>query len=199
MKPNRQNQQNTNKIDIYPHSGGRSVSEYQLKQLYFDGFEFSSDSTETLRKYKQLIDTNDYQLLSHSPIDKNTWEFVMGSKSRKERVIYWVRSGKKAIGPTGAKVKPSFQKILRFWQLFPFILPAKTRREAYEPAYNDLKADYITALQLKSPYEKAWVSFCFTMRTVAMVLDCFRVLAGEKFRKIIWNTISESYRKISGG
>src|SRR5438093_420828 len=36
-------------------------------------------------------------------------------------------------------------KLRRFWDLFPFILPRKTREGVYEAAFNDLLYDYVLA------------------------------------------------------
>jgi hypothetical protein len=95
---------------------------------------------------------------------------------------------------------PQHQKLLKFWELFSFVLPLKTRREAYEPAYNDLLANFLKASRLAtSKSAKRWLQFCFGCQTLYMVADCFRVWIGSKLRRLIWDSVLESFRKISGG
>ncbi|HEY5503656.1 MAG TPA: hypothetical protein VIK28_00750 [Sedimentisphaerales bacterium] len=126
---------------------------------------------------------------------QSTPEFCRLSQHNKKAVHYMVVVRNKPKLKTLTESKLYYQKFLNFWELFPFILPAKTRREVYEPAYNDLLADYDKALQFKSPWARRWLTFCFTCRTIFMVVDSLRVLTGSKFRKVVWNSITESFRK----
>jgi hypothetical protein len=179
---------------IIPPPNGAGVNE--MKQLIFQGFDITVSSKENLHEHLQSVIGNDYRILKSDVISEKMSVMTIGSHRYKDAIRYKVYFCEHK---TFADAKPFFHRILHFWELFSFILPAKTRKEAYEPAFNDLKADYVRALQFKSSSEKRWLKFCFTIRTVAMVINCLWVLAGAKFRKVIWNSISESYRKLCGG
>jgi hypothetical protein len=86
--------------------------------------------------------------------------------------------------------------IVSYWELFQFILPPKTRREAFEPAYNDLKEDYLKAQAYKSKWAKWWLCFCFILRTTFMVGDCFRVFFDVKMKNILLVLVPLAVREI---
>jgi hypothetical protein len=54
----------------------------------------------------------------------------------------------------------------------------------FEPAYNDMLADYVEARKYRTKWAKGWLAFCFTLRTVFMVAqsfaECFRAVATDK-------------------
>ena len=81
-------------------------------------------------------------------------------------------------------------------ELFSYILPKKARAIAFEPAYNDLKSDYLETRRFKSKRQQRWLKFCFSVRGVAMIAGCFGVLLGEKGRKIILFFLPEPLRKL---
>ena len=85
--------------------------------------------------------------------------------------------------------------LLRFWELFSFMLPPKLRREVYEPAYNDLLADFLIALRYRSKWAKRWLWLCFRARTGYMVAECIRVCISAKLRKLIVDSVADLFRR----
>lgn len=74
----------------------------------------------------------------------------------------------------------------RFWELFPIILPRSIRERVYEPAYEELKEDYMRVRnRYRTPWAKRWVKFAFTVRTVYMVGQCFTAMSGSWGRRSI--------------
>jgi hypothetical protein len=100
------------------------------------------------------------------------------------------READKLLGTTFSR------KLLGFFELFQFILPRKPRRELCEPAYNDLKADYLLARRYRSKIARIWLTFCFAFRTVAMVVDCFWLIAGKKMRAFLWLLMPEAIHRL---
>ena len=65
--------------------------------------------------------------------------------------------------------------LFRFWRLFSYILPRSTRERVFEPAFQDLQADYLeTRGKYRTAWAKRWLRFCFGVRTVLMVGGCLR-------------------------
>lgn len=66
--------------------------------------------------------------------------------------------------------------------LFSFILPHRVRKQAFDPPYEELVADWLIAKRYKGKCARCWLTFAFLVRTILMLLDCFRVfLADKKF------------------
>jgi len=65
----------------------------------------------------------------------------------------------------------------RLWELFGYLLRRKTRVRIFQPAFHDLLADYFEtrAKRFQTPVAKWWLNFCFTFRTIGLVIECFRV------------------------
>ncbi|MBP3957736.1 hypothetical protein J8F10_20995 [Gemmata sp. G18] len=74
--------------------------------------------------------------------------------------------------------------LIRWWNLFPFLLPRSVREKVYEPAHEELKEDYLLAHALREGwFSKRWLSFCFTVRTMILVNQSLWAALGSKFRK----------------
>jgi len=97
--------------------------------------------------------------------------------------------------PNSNQGRDSLHQIVTFWGFFQYILPPKTRREAFEPAYNDIKSDYLISLQYRSKWVRRWFCFCFICRTFFMVGECFWVAGGGKLKKLVLVFIPEAVRK----
>jgi hypothetical protein len=72
----------------------------------------------------------------------------------------------------------------RFWELLSFALPGTARRKLFDPAFNDLMADYLKTRQTKyqTPAARRWLNLCFTAHTVGLVLLCVGIsLRGAVF------------------
>jgi hypothetical protein len=60
--------------------------------------------------------------------------------------------------------------------MFSYILTDPTRQRVFEPRFNELVADYLELRRESlNTWERRWLSFAFTFRTLMMVLDCLRV------------------------
>jgi hypothetical protein len=71
--------------------------------------------------------------------------------------------------------------MLGWWRSFSYALPHKTRKEAFEPHFNELFEDYCELRhQRHSRGARAWLNLWFTVRTAFMVFDCFRVMLGDR-------------------
>jgi len=85
-------------------------------------------------------------------------------------------------------VMPDFP---RFWDLFAYLLPSKIRAQAYEPALQELREDYLVARRrYRTNSSRRWLTLCFTVRTALLVVQSFRVLVGDRaLRFLRWLAI----------
>jgi hypothetical protein len=68
-----------------------------------------------------------------------------------------------------------------FWALFPFILPRRLREQVYEPSYQELLEDYHVARRsYRTKWARRWLTFCFTLRTLVLVAQCFGALLSDR-------------------
>jgi hypothetical protein len=98
---------------------------------------------------------------------------------------------------TGVAAQVGMQRSLfpAVWELFPFVLAHKLRADVYEPAYEELREDFVRAQQYKGTWEKRWIVFAFTVRTVLLVLECLRVAAGERVMRALGGLAREFIRR----
>jgi len=69
----------------------------------------------------------------------------------------------------------------RIWDLLGYCLPKKTRTTVYDPITQELLEDYLTTRQkYRSKPARCWLNFCFLLRTVLLMIDCWRVLLADK-------------------
>jgi hypothetical protein len=79
----------------------------------------------------------------------------------------------------------------RVWQLFLFLLPPSVRERVYEPAHEELKEDYIRARAIcAGRCSRAWVAFCFTMRTGGLFAGSLWAVAGGTVRKVAFAAVA---------
>ena len=84
----------------------------------------------------------------------------------------------------------------RFWELFAFILPRKTRERVYDPCHQELLADYLlTRRKYRTKWAKRWLSLCFTFRTFLLVAECIRVMLADKAIRFIGRSIPSVVKK----
>jgi len=125
-------------------------------------------------------------------------EAVTSTINRDELLIKSVEGHDAAHFPRSTKSEQpsSFRKgLARFWELFPFLLSPKARREVYEPAYNDFLQDFLIARRFKTKKARQWVNFCFFCKTCFMVADCFRVMFTSKIGQFLLGAVPESIRR----
>ena len=93
------------------------------------------------------------------------------------------------------KAKPQPQ-LLRTWELFSFCLSRKTKRDVFEPLFNELKENYLLAQRFRGVWAKRWLKFCFTLKTITMVCGCLRVTISSKLARLLLSFVPESVRKL---
>jgi hypothetical protein len=86
------------------------------------------------------------------------------------------------------RVEQDASSLPRFWQLFRFFVWGKVRREVYEPAYEELKLDYLQALldpRYRDRSSQRILRAAFTFRTVAMVVQCIVAALGDRVTDLV--------------
>ena len=68
----------------------------------------------------------------------------------------------------------------RLWELLAFALGKETRRRVYEPVRQELLEDYVRAARYRTKWSRRWLGFCFTLRTILLVLGCIRAASADK-------------------
>jgi hypothetical protein len=110
------------------------------------------------------------------------------------KVIMVMNASSEVIAQTLPRVEHRYP--FAFAELFSFILPRRTRLEIFEPAYNDLKGDFLKARRkFKTNGARRWLAFCFGLHVSFMVANCFWVMCSERVKKLI---LSFVFRKFGG-
>jgi len=81
----------------------------------------------------------------------------------------------------------------RFWDLFRFFVWGRVRKEVYEPAHEELKADYLQSLldpRYRDPFSQRVLKVAFTFRTVVMVVQCLAAALGDRVTDLVSKVIS---------
>lgn len=74
----------------------------------------------------------------------------------------------------------------RCWDLFQFFLSPRTRRRIFDPAHNDLKADFLAAAaRVRGQWSRRWLILCFVYRTLILIVDCVRVSGVDRLIGLI--------------
>jgi hypothetical protein len=74
----------------------------------------------------------------------------------------------------------------RLLDLIGLILPRSIRTAAYVPHGEELKEEYIEARRrYRTRWARRWIIVAFTVRTVAIVLDCLRVWLGDRGLRVL--------------
>jgi hypothetical protein len=60
-------------------------------------------------------------------------------------------------------------------RLFQFMLDKQARERVFEPAFLDLKNSILLSRRHEGKWEKRWLRFAFTFRTIKLVVDCLWV------------------------
>jgi hypothetical protein len=114
-------------------------------------------------------------------------------QSALEKLTTWVSKKGKKPQPTPTQSGRGFP---RFWNLFAYLLPRKVRERVYEPAHQELLEDYLTARKkYRTKWSRRWLTFCFTFRTVLMVLDSFRAMLGDHVVDFLVRLLPEALRQ----
>jgi hypothetical protein len=71
---------------------------------------------------------------------------------------------------------PTCHGLPRAWLVFSLILSQSVRRDLFMPVFNEFVEDYLFAQQrIQRKWERRWVAFAFTMRTLSMIVSCARL------------------------
>ena len=95
-------------------------------------------------------------------------------------------------GMDSPEVKMEGERIEVFpqcWTLLGFLFSKKTRERIFEPAQQDLLAQYAKARQFKAKRERCWLMFCFTVRTVGLVLSCYGLATIAAAASFAWRFV----------
>jgi hypothetical protein len=83
----------------------------------------------------------------------------------------------------------------RLWELLSFLLPKNTRERVFEPCRNELLEDFQRAKKYRGKWESRWLCTCFTLRTVLLVLDCWRAMIADKALSFFFKGVPESIKR----
>jgi hypothetical protein len=98
--------------------------------------------------------------------------------------------------PSGVKIDPLF----RIAELLSYALPRKTRLDVFEPAYNDIKGDFVKAMRrFKSKGARRWLAFCFGLHTSVLVVQCFWAMLSDRTKRAVLKFLPDSFRRWWGG
>ncbi len=86
----------------------------------------------------------------------------------------------------------------RIWKLFSYILPKKIRKEAFDPAYEDLKESFLDSKEFWEKHRR-WLNIAFGFRTLWMVIECTRVAITSLTGKFIASLFPEFVREFFRG
>ena len=82
----------------------------------------------------------------------------------------------------------------KIWERFSVILPGRLRREAFDPAFNDMLEEYMRAQKFLGNGGRRWLGFGFTLCAVLIVMDCIRVMLTSGASRFLLGIFPESFR-----
>jgi hypothetical protein len=95
------------------------------------------------------------------------------SNDRKPALARWHR-----------RVYLSLPNFLRVWDLLQYLVPHKVRWEVFTPCREELERDYLTAMRkYRSPLARKWLQFCFLIRTLLMIVGCYKANQLDKLSR----------------
>jgi hypothetical protein len=97
-------------------------------------------------------------------------------------------------GPFSTVGRPTLQKIASKWQRFGLILPSRIRREAFEPAFNEMLQRCIPAWRFVGEEGRGWLIIGFTTLSIFILLDCIRVMLISRGVAVLLDLLPESLR-----
>jgi hypothetical protein len=82
------------------------------------------------------------------------------------------------------------------WELLGFLMSGKVRTELFEPSIEELKADWLRAkAKFDAPRFRYWITFCFTFRTLMLVVNCWLAAGGDRLARILIEPILNLIRR----
>lgn len=83
----------------------------------------------------------------------------------------------------------------RIWSLLRFSFSREIKERIFDPAVGELMEDYVQASRFRTTAARRWLTFCFAIRTVLLVLDCLRVVAMSRTVQFVWRLTPEPIRR----
>jgi hypothetical protein len=84
----------------------------------------------------------------------------------------------------------------RIWELMGYMLPPKAHDRLWIPAIEDEKRKYYEARRrYRTRAARVWLKVAFTVRTLLMVPDCYRVMGVSKLQGLFETLIPEPLRR----
>jgi hypothetical protein len=72
-------------------------------------------------------------------------------------------------------------------ELAAFLIPAKTRKECFEPFFEEAKEDYLKMRRKnKGRVARRWLALCFSLHASLIVAQSLWALCSEKTKKAVW-------------
>lgn len=100
----------------------------------------------------------------------------------------------------GSPKKPTFIAVLRLPELGSYLLPPKVRRENFEPAFHDIKGDFLKAQKrFTSRRERQWLSFCFGLHTSVLVCQSAWAALSDRAKRALLRWFRNDWRNWWGG
>lgn len=94
----------------------------------------------------------------------------------------------------GIRAKP--RSFPRIWELMGYLLPPKAHDRLWIPAIEDQKRKYYEARhRYRTRAARVWLTIAFTIRTLLMVPDCYRVMGISKLRLLVEALIPEPVKR----
>ena len=101
----------------------------------------------------------------------------------------------------GGRIK-SRQRLSRFFHFLGLssrILPLGVRLEVFEPAFNDLKSDYLTARRrYKTKFSRRWLGLCFGFHVCRIIVQCLWGSCSETVKRVLLNLLPDIFRRLFG-
>lgn len=76
----------------------------------------------------------------------------------------------------------------RIWLLFSLVLSHAVRHTIFMPAFMEFVEDYLfTTRRITRPWERRWITFAYTIRTLCMIASCLRIqFCGHIRHLLVW-------------
>ena len=107
----------------------------------------------------------------------------------------WANSFFSGVNQFTSADQKSVTTLPQTWELLSFILPPKTHRECFVPAYNDFLEKYTHARKFRTKWTRRCFAFAFTGLFLVMLAECFRLLIFSSTGKILLGMLPEFFQK----
>lgn len=93
--------------------------------------------------------------------------------------------------------KPSVDCVFRFFQILSLLLSTKARNEIFDPAFNDLKGDFLNARRChQTESARRRLTFGFTLSATFMFGNCFWLMCADKARSLVVRLLPDLFKRL---